>query len=70
MAAEYRTIQGDAWDAIAYRLWGEERFMADLIRANPDLADTLVFPAGVVLSVPAVDASARLPKQLPPWMQP
>jgi phage tail protein X len=66
----YRTIQNDAWDAIAYRLWGDERFAADIMAANPGLADTLVFEAGVTLILPDVDLSARPLKNLPPWVSP
>jgi phage tail protein X len=68
MATEYRTIQGDAWDAIAYRLWSDERFAADLIAANPEFADILVFPEGMKIILPAVDLSARPLKTLPPWV--
>ena len=62
----YVTTQGDAWDAIAYRLWGEERFFMALVEANPEYLDVALFPAGVVLNVPP--APERLLKQeLPPW---
>jgi phage tail protein X len=64
----HRTIQGDAWDSIAYRLWGDERFGARLIAANPEHADALLFPAGVALVLPEVDASPLPAKSLPPWM--
>ncbi|MDR3361314.1 MAG: tail protein X [Desulfovibrio sp.] len=64
----YRTIQGDAWDAIAYRLWNDERFASDIIAANPEYADYLIFPAGVILTLPAVDVSAKTASNLPPWM--
>lgn len=62
----YITMQGDAWDSIAYRLWGEERLFMDLLKANPDHLDTVIFPAGVTLSVPDKPRiAARL--ELPPW---
>lgn len=66
----YRTVQNDAWDAIAYRLWGQERFMADLMAANPGYSDILIFPAGIVLTLPDVDVSAGPMKDLPPWVRP
>ncbi len=50
--AEYITIQGDTWDAIAYRLYGDESYMKDLIEANRPHIDTMVFPSGTVLQVP------------------
>ncbi|MCL2458902.1 MAG: tail protein X [Desulfobulbus sp.] len=63
----YITMQNDAWDAIAYRLWGEERLFMDLIRANPEHLDVVLFPAGVELRIPP--KPERISKQgLPPWM--
>ena len=65
-ADTYITIQGDAWDAIAYRLWGEERFFMDLVAANPEHLDMVIFPAGVELRIPP--APERVIRQeLPPW---
>jgi phage tail protein X len=63
----YITLQGDAWDAIAFRLWGEERLLMALVAANPEHLDTLVFPAGVVLRVPPAPAR-DIRQELPPWM--
>jgi len=70
MAGKYRTIQGDAWDAIAYRLWGKEHLMHFLLAANPAHMDVLTFPAGVELIVPDLPAAAvaTTPAELPPWM--
>lgn len=65
----HTTIQGDTWDGIAFRLWGREHLMSALIQANPDHADVLMFPAGVVLNVPEVNVNAIQPiTELPPWM--
>ena len=69
MAAKYRTVQGDAWDSIAYKLWGKEHLMHILMAANPSHIDVLVFPAGVELSVPALPTVTTTVKDLPPWMQ-
>lgn len=49
MATEYITQQGDCWDAIALRLWGDEHLMDRLIAANIEYMDMLEFPAGVRL---------------------
>ena len=66
----YTTTQDDTWDSIAFRLWGREHLMNMLLQANPDFADILVFPAGVVLAVPDVDLTATINpvSELPPWM--
>lgn len=58
MGETYTTIQGDTWDSISYKLYGTERRMGDLIVANWDYLDILVFPAGVVLTVPPAEETA------------
>ena len=63
----YTTLQGDAWDAIAYRLWGEERLLMVLVEANPEYLDMVTFPAGVTLRVPP-RPEHYVATELPPWM--
>lgn len=62
----YTTIQGDKWDGIAFKVYGDEMQMHVLIEANPDKRKIVIFPAGVVLVVPAVDTDAGR-VSLPPW---
>ena len=50
----YTTIQGDTWDLIAWKAYGEEKRMKELVEANWDYADMLVFPQGVTLALPAI----------------
>lgn len=64
----YITMQGDAWDTIAYRLWGQERLFMELVKVNPEYLDTLIFPAGIELKVPARPEN-YVKKELPPWRQ-
>ena len=45
-------IQGDTWDMIAYRLFGNEAYMEEMMMENLPYIDTLVFSSGTVLSVP------------------
>lgn len=59
MASTYTTIQGDAWDLIAWKLYGNERYMKDLIEANWDYEDVLEFSAGVELNVPEIREEAE-----------
>lgn len=66
MPNTYTTTQGDAWDSIAYKLWGEERLAHKLMQANPEHMDVLLFPAGVELCVPEV-AKPHTTMELPPW---
>ena len=62
------TIQGDTWDILAKRLYGNELFMDVLINANINHRRIAIFPAGIVLQVPEVDTTALADDpDLPPW---
>lgn len=64
--ANYTTMQGDTWDGIAYKLYQDESYMTDLMKLNPDLTQTVIFSAGVVLSLPEV-VEPQQATDLPPW---
>lgn len=53
MSKTYRTIQGDMWDKIAFEQMGSVLYTDQLIKANADHAAAVIFPAGVVLTIPA-----------------
>ena len=62
------TQAGDTWDRLAKKLYGDERFMDRLIKANLVHRMTVVFSSGVVLNVPEVDtASSEQDVNLPRW---
>ena len=64
----YRTIQGDTWDLIAFRVYkkvGAEKLMDILLEANPDFINTVIFQANVLLKIP--DVSSPIVVNLPPW---
>lgn len=54
------------WDSIAYRLYGDERYMVDLLRENQKYRHIYIFPSNIELNVPSIDTSEMLP--VPPWM--
>lgn len=64
---EYVTQKGDTWDSIAFDQMGDEMYMSDLMRYNPDYTDTLVFDAGVTINIPELDADSDTDESLPPW---
>lgn len=66
MPSSYRTRSGDTWDAIAKRVLGDERYMPNLIDANPAHNYVARFDEGVDLAVPDPPADP-LPSSLPPW---
>lgn len=69
MASTYRTVQGDMWDSIAYRLWGNESLMHHLMEANPDHRHRIMFPAGTVLTVPTLTTEQTTKSETPPWQE-
>lgn len=64
MPRTYRTIQGDMWDGIVYRLGRKETDLHHLLAANPAHRMTVVFPAGVDLVIPDFPKPKTA---LPPW---
>lgn len=66
--ATITTVSGDTWDILSKKAYGTEMFMDVLMRANITHRKAVIFPAGVVLTVPAVDTAAiENATNLPPW---
>lgn len=61
----YTTIQGETWDAIAFKVYGSETCATYLMENNYRYLDILVFSAGTVLLIPELPESKR--SELPPW---
>jgi len=58
--ATYRTIQGDRYTWLAYKLFGSSRYASSLMRANPLYANVVLFDAGITLAIPQVSAQQNL----------
>lgn len=67
MDNSYRTISGDAWDIVSLKVYGSEDFLDVLIEANPEHRETMIFSAGVILTVPDLPQSTQNNRNLPPW---
>lgn len=65
--ARYTTIQGDMWDGIAKKTLGSEYYMTELIEANPDQREVVIFSADIELIIPDVENTTYV--QSPPWLQ-
>ena len=61
----YTTVQGDTFDSIAFWLYGDEKYMKELIEANWDKAHILIFDSDVELFVP--DIYEESDEDLPFW---
>lgn len=66
MNSTYTTVQGDMWDSIAYKVFGNELYMKELLTANEVYRNIAVFPAGITLVIPAIN-TLKSSKILPPW---
>lgn len=65
------TRQGDTWDIIAKRHYGNELFMDALINANFAHRKTVIFSAGVTLYAPDIDVTSETYNpNLPLWAIP
>ena len=61
----YTTRQGDMWDSIAYKLYGNEKYMGLLMQNNMELLDIFIFGAGTVLNVPELEEESEA--DMPSW---
>ena len=68
MSSTITTLQGDTWDILAYRAYGNEHLMNILLAANPDLVDVAVFSAGTQVFIPDVEDIAEKSAP-PPWRE-
>ena len=59
------TRQGETWDMISYRMYGDEHYIRDLMDANPGMRRIVRFSAGASVAVPEV--TVKTAASLPPW---
>ena len=59
------TIQGDTWDRLAKRAYGDELLCDVLMQANPAHLNTAIFSAGVQIVVPETEQTVHTAP--PPW---
>lgn len=63
----YKTLQGDSFDVISLRVYGDEHHMVELINANIEHRKIVLFPAGVEIKVPDIETITNDDPGLPPW---
>lgn len=67
-AIKYTTSEGDRWDSIAQRMYGDPWAFGPIIAANPSVPIRPVLPGGIVLYIPVRRSSVTTQtSQLPPW---
>lgn len=65
----YTTIQGDMWDSVSLKVYGNEKYIDKLIEANLKYREEAVFSAGIVLNIPIIyeDLNLKQDYQIPKW---
>lgn len=64
----YIAIEGERWDTIAFKAYGNALQFNEIIDANPSISIVDVFEGGEKLIIPIIEVSATTDKSLlPPW---
>lgn len=63
----YTTVLGDTWDMVSFKIWGNEKYAKELVEANLNYVEIVIFSAGTVLNVPDIAINTEDYSSLPPW---
>lgn len=63
------TSDGDRWDLLAYKYYGDATNFESIIIANPTIPLNPILPAGITVYVPILDEDDIQTEDLPPWKQ-
>jgi phage tail protein X len=67
---EYITADGDRWDLLAWKFYGDATRYEAIIAANPEVPISAILPAGIRLLIPVIeDYEPTNTQDLPPWKQ-
>lgn len=64
---KYITVEGDRWDTIAFKAYGDPLKITPLIEANPKVPKTPVLASGITIYVPLMEKESVNTNLLPPW---
>lgn len=56
---QYKTVQGDTWDLIAKKQYGDEKKLDILMMNNFSLLNYVIFPAGILVDIPELPDEAQ-----------
>lgn len=62
------TIEGERWDQLATRYYGDPLAYERIVEANPHVPLATTLPSGLTLSIPVLEQS-DLSEELPPWLR-
>ena len=67
-AATYETIQGDMWDTVSYKMFGNCAFSDRIMFLNTPYIDYYIFPGGLKLRLPEIQQGEGVYNP-PPWQE-
>lgn len=62
------TTEGERWDQIAHRYYGDATMYEPIIAANPNVPIAPTLPGGLRLAIPVIER-ADLYEDIPPWLK-
>ncbi len=62
------TIEGERWDQLSARYYGDPMQYERIVAVNPHVPLTPALPAGLTLSIPVIEQQ-DLSEELPPWLR-
>ncbi|WP_081818751.1 tail protein X [Pseudomonas sp. PH1b] len=62
------TTEGERWDQLAWRYYGDAYRYLPIVEANPHVPITAALPAGLTLAIPMIEPKPAA-EDLPPWMR-
>jgi hypothetical protein len=63
----YTTIEGDRWDTVAWKAYGDANRYTEIAEANRAVPLTDILPAGLTLRIPVLVEAELDTNLLPPW---
>lgn len=62
------SAEGERWDQLAHRYYGDPLQYERIVAANPHVPLTVTLPSGLTLSIPVIEQE-DLSEELPPWLR-
>lgn len=68
---QYVTSDGERWDNIAYKAYGNSGLAKQIIEANPNVSISDLLTGGIILNIPVQQEEEVLTDRelLPPWLR-
>lgn len=63
------TSEGERWDQLANKYYGDPFAYERIIAENPHVPITECLPSGVRLLIPVIQEPETMSEDLPPWMK-